>query len=47
MKRILLATGTPTAGLDVSSGRRLDAYAALVGAGYTVSTTLAAAGGGR
>ena len=47
VKRILLATGSSTAGLDVSSGRRLDAYAALVGAGYTASTTFAATGGGR
>ena len=47
VKRILLATGTSTAGLDVSSGRRLDAYAALVGAGYTASTTLVATGRGR
>ena len=47
VKRILLATGTATAGLDVSSGSRLDAYAALVGAGHAASATLAATGGGR
>ncbi len=34
VKALLQATGHPVAGLDVASGKRLDAYAALVGAGY-------------
>jgi len=44
VKRILLANGSPVEGLDVASGKRLDAYGALVGAGYRASPAPATVG---